>query len=213
MKKNFASMMLTLALATAATQTTQAQEQQNPQPTEEQRMEQRSQRVAHKMGLSDEQTKKFSGIYADYQKELKGVMEKYPMHPAGKKDMKDKKDRKDDKAQMPEARKGNKRPQGWQPKEMTDQELEQMHKNHFARSRAMLDVEEKYYKKLRSVLTERQYEQLKSMQRKGWNKNRHHKAMHGKAKLGKNKRFQGKNMHFQGQQKPFAGKEMKAERQ
>ena len=219
MKKNIASMMLTLAIATAATQTTLAQQQQEqrPQLTEEQRTEMRSQQAAHKLGLSDEQTKKFAGIYADYNKELKGVMEKYPMHPGGKKDLKDKKgqkdqqeqkDLKDKKGPQDKAQKGKRGPQARQHKPLTDQELEQMHKNHFARSRAMLDVQEKYYKKLRTVLTERQYEQLMNMQKKGWGKAKRQKAQRGKnlRKRGQ----QGKPQRGKGQRP--AGKEKQAER-
>lgn len=240
MKKYFASMMMTLAIATASAQNAQeAQQQQRPQLTEQQRMEMRSQKAAHKMGLSDEQTKKFTDIYADYQKEMKGVMEKYPMRSGGKKDLKDKKapkdgkdlkdkkdgkDLKDKKDRQPQARKGGRGPQGWQPKDMSDQELEQMHKNHFARSRAMLDVQEKYYKKLRTVLTERQYEQLMNMQKKGWGKAKRQKAMRGKNMRGKNMRgmaMRGQNMRGkamqgkdqQGSAHRFQGKEMKAERQ
>jgi len=216
MKKLFASMMMTLAIANASAQDTQAQQQQQrPQLTEEQRMEMRSQQAAHKMGLSDEQAKKFAGIYADYHNELKGVMEKYPMRPGGnkgpkdKKELKDKKDQQDSKGQRPQARRGGKGPQDWHRKAMTDQELEQMHKNHFARSRAMLDVQEKYYKKLRTVLTERQYEQLMKMQKKGWKHNKRSKAMRSYAKRAKGnwgKAQRGKN-------RPFAGKEKRAERQ
>ena len=42
-----------------------------------------------------------------------------------------------------------------------------MHKNQFSRQRAVLEVQEKYYKKFRSVLTERQYSQLMRMDKAG----------------------------------------------
>ena len=128
------------------------QQQQREQLTPEQKAERKSAKMGRKMGLSDEALAKFQGIYADYAKEKRAVMEKYPMpgQPKG-----DKAGKKADKTGT-----AGKKPEKAGRPQLSDKELEQMHKNHFARSRALIDVEEKFYKKFRSVLTERQYEQL-----------------------------------------------------
>ena len=132
--------------------------EQRQQLTPEQMAEHRSQHAAHKMGLSDEQTKKFSSIYADYSKELRDISSKYPT--PREQAMKE---QQDGKRQGEQAGKGEPKAKA----QMTDKELEQMHKNQFSRQRAVLEVQEKYYKKFRSVLTERQYSQLMRMDKAG----------------------------------------------
>ena len=103
-----------------------------------------------------------------------------------------------------------------QRKQRTEQEIEQDIKNRFARQRAVLDVEEKYYDEFRSVLNPRQIEKVYQMSgkgmknaakarkgfgkgKKGFGKGMKGKGMKGKGKMGKGK--MGKGMRPQGQGK------------
>ena len=86
---------------------------------------------------------------------------------------------------------------------ISDEEIEQDIKNRFARQRAVLDVEEKYYDEFRSVLNPRQIEKVYQMSgkgmknmakaRKGFGKGKKGfgKGMEGKGKMGKGMRPQG----------------------
>lgn len=105
--------------------------------TPEQRAERTANRIAGELMLDDNGTAKFKSIYTDYQKELAEVNKKY----------------------MPEK---PKKQEGAKPerKERTDKDIEDGIKNQFAHRRAILDVEEKYYTKFKSVLTPRQIERV-----------------------------------------------------
>ena len=145
--------------------------EQRSQLTPEQMAEQRSQRAARKMGLSDEQAKKFATIYADYSRELRAAADKYPT--PREQAMKE---RRAAGRQDGPAAKGERKAKP----QMDDKQLEQMHKDRFARQRAELDVQEKYYKKFRTVLTERQYAQLMKMDKGGKKAGRHDRKAFGK---------------------------------
>jgi hypothetical protein len=49
---------------------------------------------------------------------------------------------------------------------ITDEQLAQATNNRFARTRALTDVQEKYYKKFTKIISERQYNQLVRMDSK-----------------------------------------------
>ena len=115
----------------------QGMKSQRQELTPEQRAERIANRLAGELMLDDSGTAKFKSIYTDYQKELAEVNKKY----------------------MPEQ---PKKQEGAKPerKERTDKEIEEGIKNQFAQRRAILDVEEKYYSKFKSVLTPRQIERV-----------------------------------------------------
>ena len=123
--------------------------------TPEQRAERSASRIANELMLDDAGAAKFKSIYQDYQKELGEVNKKY----------------------MPERPKMQ---DGVKPekKERTDKDIEDGIKNRFAHQRALLEVEEKYYSKFRSVLTPRQIEKVYKMAGKG------HKGFGGRGSRG-----------------------------
>lgn len=129
--------------------TLMAQPKQGGKPqrlTEEQLSQRLAARMACQLQLDEEKTTKFVPIYVDYRSELKTVWEKYSNHPAAKQG-------------KPQ---GGEKPKYHQP---TDEEMEKMNANRFARSRATIDVEETYYKRFLTVLTQRQYEKMKQLER------------------------------------------------
>lgn len=101
-----------------------------PEMTPEQRMEHHTQRVARKLNLDDKTAVKFTEIYKRYLTEMHGLRDKYQ-------------------PLRPEA-----------GTLMTDEQVEQNLLNRFARSRAILDVREKYYREFRKVLNVRQVERI-----------------------------------------------------
>ena len=145
----------------------QNQQRQKPTITPEQRAERSAARIAGQLMLNDADAEKFKGVYKNYQLELSEANQKFKKEP-------------------------KKMEQGEKPqrKQRTEQEIEQDIKNRFARQRAVLDVEEKYYDEFRSVLNPRQIEKVYQMSGKG--KKGFGKGMKGKGKMGKGK--QGKGM-------------------
>lgn len=122
----------------------QGMKSQRQELTPEQRAERTANRIAGELMLDDNGAAKFKSIYTDYQKELAEVNKKY----------------------MPEK---PKKQEGAKPerKERTDKDIEDGIKNQFAHRRAVLDVEEKYYSKFKSVLTPRQIERVYRSSGKG----------------------------------------------
>ncbi len=113
-----------------------------PRLTEEQVSQQLASRMACCLRLCEEKTAKFTPIYVEYRSELKQVWEKYSTHP---------------KAEKPK--------QGEKPRQLTEDELKQVNMNRFARSRATIDVEEKYYKRFLTVLTQQQYDTMQKLEK------------------------------------------------
>lgn len=137
-------LLLTVAFLAIAGSTLMAQPQCGKKPqkmTEEQLSQVVATRMAHYLELDEAKTSKFVPIYVDYRKELKQVWNKYanPCPPKV----------------QPVAK----------PQRPSDKELEQMTTNRFARSRATIDVEEAYYKRFLTVLTQRQYEKMQQLER------------------------------------------------
>ena len=130
--------------------------------------------------LNDADAEKFKGVYKNYQLELSEANQKFKKEP-----------KKMEQGEKPQRR------------QRTEQEIEQDIKNRFARQRAVLDVEEKYYDEFRSVLNPRQIEKVYQMSgkgmknaakaRKGFGKGKKGfgKGMKGKGKMGKGMRPQG----------------------
>ncbi len=159
----------------------QNQQRQKPTITPEQRAERSAARIAGQLMLNDADAEKFKGVYKNYQLELSEANQKFKKEP-------------------------KKMEQGEKPqrKQRTEQEIEQDIKNRFARQRAVLDVEEKYYDEFRSVLNPRQIEKVYQMSgkgmknmakaRKGFGKGKKGlgKGMKGKGKMGKGKMGKGK---------------------
>ena len=142
MMKKLLSMAVAFLLVAGSTLMAQPKHPGKPQKmTEEQLSQQVATRMAQRLELDADKTTKFVPIYVDYRKELKQVWEKYakPFPPKGK----------------PAA----------QPQRPSDKELEQMTANRFARSRATIDVEEAYYKRFLTVLTQQQYEKMQQLER------------------------------------------------
>ncbi len=115
--------------------------------TPEQRAERAASRIAGELMLDDAGSSKFQSIYKDYQLELGEVNKKY----------------------MPERGKKEEgvKPEKQEKKQRSDKEIEEGIKNRFAHQRALLDVEEKYYGKFRTVLNARQVEKVYRMSGKG----------------------------------------------
>ncbi|MBQ9163613.1 MAG: hypothetical protein IJ163_02435 [Bacteroidaceae bacterium] len=197
MSKNiFMALALSAMFMTANAQEQQGfqnQQRQKPTITPEQRAERSAARIAGQLMLNDADAEKFKGVYKNYQLELSEANQKFKKEP-------------------------KKMEQGEKPqrKQRTEQEIEQDIKNRFARQRAVLDVEEKYYDEFRSVLNPRQIEKVYQMSgkgmknaakarkgfgkgKKGFGKGMKGKGMKGKGKMGKGK--MGKGMRPQGQGK------------
>lgn len=135
-------MAVAFLLVAGSTLMAQPQHPGKPQKmTEEQLSKQVATRMAQRLELDADKTAKFVPIYVDYRKDLKQVWEKYakPFPPKDK----------------PVAK----------PQRPSDKELEQMAANRFARSRATIDVEETYYKRFLTVLTQQQYEKMQQLER------------------------------------------------
>ena len=135
-------MAVAFLLVAGSTLMAQPQHPGKPQKmTEEQLSKQVATRMAQRLELDADKTAKFVPIYVEYRKDLKQVWEKYakPFPPKDK----------------PVAK----------PQRPSDKELEQMAANRFARSRATIDVEETYYKRFLTVLTQQQYEKMQQLER------------------------------------------------
>ena len=135
-------MAVAFLLVAGSTLMAQPQHPGKPQKmTEEQLYKQVATRMAQRLELDADKTAKFVPIYVEYRKDLKQVWEKYakPFPPKDK----------------PVAK----------PQRPSDKELEQMAANRFARSRATIDVEETYYKRFLTVLTQQQYEKMQQLER------------------------------------------------
>ena len=144
-----------LMMSASAVMAQKNQKNDKSQTNGDRRYSQMATNIANQLMLDDAKSAEFVPLYVEYRKELKQIAEKYSMAPAQKdKDSKDK----------DAAKKG--------PRQWTDKDLEQMNANRFARIRATIDVEEKYYKRFQKVLSERQYSQMQrigkmNMQRMG----------------------------------------------
>ena len=139
---------IAVAFLLVAGSTLMAQPKQGPKPQKlcgEQLSQQVATRMAQRLELDADKTAKFVPIYVDYRKELQQVWEKYakPCPPKGKP------------GEKPAAK----------PQRPSDKDLEQMAANRFARSRATIDVEEAYYKRFLTVLTQQQYEKMLQLER------------------------------------------------
>lgn len=98
--------------------------------TSEQRIERHADRVARKLNLDDKAAAKFNDVYKRYLADMQGVRDKYQL-------------------QRPE--KGA---------SLTDEQVEQNILSRFSRSRAILDVREKYYREFRKFLNVRQVDRI-----------------------------------------------------
>lgn len=146
MMKRILSMAVAFLLVAGSTLMAQPNQQGKPQKmTEEQLSQKLATRMAQNLELDADKTSKFVPIYVDYRKDLKQVWDKFakPCGPKGKP------------GEKPAAK----------PQRPSDKELEQMAADRFARSRATIDVEETYYKRFLTVLTQRQYEKMKQLER------------------------------------------------
>jgi hypothetical protein len=145
--------------------------------TEEQLSQKLATRMATNLQLDEDKTEKFVPIYVDYRADLKKVWEKYANQPAAKPQQGADKQK---------------------PRQLSDEELEKMNANRFARSRATIDVEETYYKRFLTVLTQRQYEkmqQLEKMHLQRMKNERMRRMPNGKFNGKPNGKFNGKP-HF-----------------
>lgn len=137
-------LLITVAFLTMVGSSLMAQPQHDKKPqkmNEEQLSQEVATRMAHHLELDEAKTSKFVPIYVDYRKELKQVWNKYakPFPPKEK--------------------------QAAKPQRPSDKELEEMTTNRFARSRATIDVEETYYKRFLTVLTQQQYEKMLQLEK------------------------------------------------
>ena len=137
-------LLIAVAFLTMAGSTLMAQSQCDKKPqkmSEEQLSQEVATRMARHLELDEAKTSKFVPIYVDYRKELKQVWNKYakPCPPKDK--------------------------QAVKPQRPSEKELEQMTTNRFARSRATIDVEESYYKRFLTVLTQQQYEKMQQLEK------------------------------------------------
>ena len=96
--------------------------------------------MADVLSLDDQTAAKFNETNARYQKEMKELMQKYA--PAKKAENADKKE----------------------AKAVTDEQIKKNIEDGFAKSRAMLDLREKYYKEFSTFLNARQLQRLYKMQ-------------------------------------------------
>ena len=147
----------------------QNQQRQKPTITPEQRAERSAARIAGQLMLNDADAEKFKGVYKNYQLELSEANRKFKKEPK----------------KMEQGEKTQRR-------QRTEQEIEQDIKNRFARQRAVLDVEEKYYDEFRSVLNPRQIEKVYQMSGKGMKNMAKARKGFGKGKKGFGKGMKGK---------------------
>ena len=146
MMKRILSMAVAFLLVAGSALMAQSNQQGKPQKmTEEQLSQKLATRMAQNLELDADKTSKFVPIYVDYRKDLKQVWDKFakPCGPKGKP------------GEKPAAK----------PQRPSDKELEQMAADRFARSRATIDVEETYYKRFLTVLTQQQYDKMQQLEK------------------------------------------------
>lgn len=137
--------IMAVAILLMAGSTLMAQTRQGNRPprlTEEQISQKLALRMARHLQLDEDKTAKFTPIYVEYRNDLKQVWEKYSSHP---------------KMGKPAA--------GEKQHRFTEEELKQINANRFARSRATIDVEENYYKRFLTVLTQQQYDMMLKLEK------------------------------------------------
>ena len=144
--------------------------------TPEQRAERKADHISAKLMLDDATSAQFKSIYKDYEAEKAEVNKKYLPN-------------------RPERVDGEKP----EKKELSDNELESKMKNGFAHRKAILDIEEKYYGKFRTILNPRQVAMVYKTdgRGKGFGKGKQYSGK-GKHKKGKGKQGKG-GMHRDGQ--------------
>lgn len=142
--KRILSIAVAFLLMAGSTLKAQPHHPDKPQKmNEEQLSQQVATRMAQRLELDADKTAKFVPIYVDYRKELKQVWKKFPNPcPPSPKDK-----------------------SAAKPQRPSEKELEQMNANRFARSRATIDVEETYYKRFLTVLTQQQYNQMLQLEK------------------------------------------------
>lgn len=105
-------------------------------------MEQQTMGMVEALALDDKTAVKFKEVYAKYKKEMQSVQRTFP---------RGERERKDSAAVR---------------KLLTDAEIEQNIKDGFAKSRAVIDIREKYYKEFRTFLTPRQIQRMYEMEKR-----------------------------------------------
>lgn len=135
-------MIFALALSLTALAPTSAQNKMNEQNrTPEQNTELRAERMAHRLMLNDAATAQFTPLYKEYLQEMANLRKDCPYA-----------------KQCPQTpRTGN---ASCVAADMSDAELEKFMEQRFDRQQKKLDIQKKYYKKLKAVLTSRQLQQV-----------------------------------------------------
>lgn len=136
MKQQFLFLVLTILSTLCFSQHLSAQENKRPQLTFEQRAEKQAKAVAENLLLSDKSSAEFTQIYTAYLKEM------YDCKQARRKANSQYKDNK----------KNN--------HELTDEQILESIQGQFDYSRKMLDIREKYFKKLKGKLTAKQLQRV-----------------------------------------------------
>lgn len=142
--------MMTLALIASMTMMVSAQDKpacDKAKPDCAKMMEMQADRMAAKLGLDDKTAAKFKTIYVEYQKELMALAPK-PCQKEGDKKCDKKEGEKCDKPCCKEM------------KVKTDAEVDEMVKTRFAQQKKMVELQEKYYGKFRTVLSARQAQRV-----------------------------------------------------
>lgn len=150
--------MMTLAVIASMSMMVSAQEQKpacgKAKPDCAKMMEMQADKMAAKLGLDDKTAAKFKTIYAEYQKELMALAPK-PCQKEGEKC-----DKKCDKQEGKQCDKMHEKPCGKEMKIKTDAEVDEMVKARFAQQKKMMELQEKYYGKFRTVLSARQAQKV-----------------------------------------------------
>lgn len=143
-------MIFALALCIMALAPASAQNKMNAQNrTPEQNRELRAERMAHRLMLSDAATAQFTPLYKEYLQEMANLRKDCPYAKQC--------------PQTPQAcgtACGIPRGAACATADMSDAELEKFMEQRFDRQQKKLDIQKKYYKKLKSVLTPRQLQQV-----------------------------------------------------
>lgn len=164
MKTKYFLMLIVACMV--GTQVMNAQDDQRPvkkerkRPTQEQLIEMQSRKIINDLGLDDKTAAKFSEVYGNYMKEMNEL-------------------RKNGSPKRPEMKEGEQ----MGPKQMTDEEIDQMMRERFAQSRKMLDIREKYYDEFRKFLSPKQVQKVYNQGVK--NKGKFHKEMNRRSGMKK----------------------------
>lgn len=139
--------VIVMTVCTINVQAQQAQQTQHPkqQPTPEQRAERQAVKIAGQLALDDATTQKFVSTWTEYMKEMAALA------PQGKK------------GRAQQAADG----QPGQPQQLTEAQAEQLLKERFATDEKLLQLHQKYYKKLSGFLTQKQLLRVYKMQKHG----------------------------------------------